>query len=89
MKKGVGRNSAISVSAVEARRRIREGAAEAIRRHREKPIAPLVWDGPFVLEKRFFHTDAADTDARLKDAERVDSQTVRFRSDSLREIIYR
>jgi D-amino peptidase len=89
VKQGVGRNSAVSVSAVEARRRIREGAAEAVRRHRETPVSPLSWDGPYVLEKRFFHTDTADAVAQVQGAERVDGQTVRFRCDSLRDILYR
>jgi D-amino peptidase len=88
VKKGVGRNAAISVSAVEARRRIREGAKAAIEAHRRQPVAPLVWDGPFVVERRFFHTDVADGAAERAGAERVDSQTVRWRSDDIRQVIY-
>ena len=60
VKHGLSRNSAISLSAAEARRRIREGVKKAIRQYQEKPIAPLTWPGPYVLEKRFFHTDVAD-----------------------------
>ncbi|MEZ5275193.1 MAG: M55 family metallopeptidase [Opitutaceae bacterium] len=89
VKKGLGRGSAISVSAREAHRRIREGIRKAVENHRDHPIAPLVWDGPFVLEKRFFHTDNADAAAGQAGAERVDGQTVRFRSDRIRDIIYR
>ncbi|HET6429989.1 MAG TPA: M55 family metallopeptidase [Phycisphaerae bacterium] len=89
VKRGLGRNCAISLSAVEARRRIREGVLEAVRRHRQQPIAPLSWPGPYVLEKRFFHTDVADRAADAPGAERVDSQTVRFRGDDILEIIYR
>ncbi|MHC4718399.1 MAG: M55 family metallopeptidase [Planctomycetota bacterium] len=89
VKCGLGRNSAISLSAAEARGRIGEGVRRAVQRHRDEPIAPLTWPGPYVLEKRFFHTDAADRAADTPDAERVDSQTVRFRSDDIARIIYR
>ncbi len=89
VKQGLGRNSAISLSGHEARKRIREGVMEAVRRHRETPLAALAWPGPYVLEKRFFHTDVADRAADAPDAERVDSQTVRFRSDDILKIIYR
>jgi D-amino peptidase len=89
VKKGLARNCALSLSADEARRRIREGAAEALRRHRAEPRTPLVWDGPFVLEKRFFHTDAADQVADAPGAERLDNRTVRFRAETIREIVYR
>lgn len=87
-KKGLSRNAAISLSAVEARKRIRESAGLAVANHREQPIPPLVWEGPYLLEKRFFHTDQADQEADKPGAERVDAQTVRFRADHIREIIY-
>ena len=89
VKHGLSRNSAISVSAGEARKRIREGVGKAIAQYREKPLAPLTWPGPYVLEKRFFHTDVADSAASVPGAERVDSQTIRLRSDDMLEIIYR
>ena len=89
VKRGLGRNCAISLSAAEARKRIGEGVVEAVRKHREHPVAPLTWPGPYVLEKRFFHTDVADRAADAPDAERLDSQTVRFRSDDILQIIYR
>jgi len=89
VKHGLSRNSAISLSAVESRRRIREGARRAIEKHLEKPLAPLTWPGPYVLEKRFFHTDVADAAASAPEAERVDGQTVRLRSDDILELIYR
>jgi len=88
VKHGLGRNSAISFSAVEARRRIRQGVMTALRHYQEAPLQPLAWPGPYVLEKRYFHTDAADGAAAAPGAERVDSQTVRLRSDDIREIIY-
>jgi len=89
VKKGLGRNSAISLSAPAARQRIRNGVKEALLRHRESPIPPVVWDAPYVLEKRFFHTDSADAAAGTPGAERVDGQTVRFRADAIQAIIYR
>ncbi len=89
VKKGLARNCAITLSADEARRRIGEGVKEAVEAHRADPVAPLNWPGPYVLEKRYFHTDSADSAAAAPGAERVDSQTVRFRSDDIRDIIYR
>ncbi|MBN1671490.1 MAG: M55 family metallopeptidase [Kiritimatiellae bacterium] len=88
VKRGLSRNSAISCSAEEARRRIREGAKLAVERQKEKPIAPLKWDGPYVLEKRFFHTDSADAAAGRPGTERVDSQTVRIRAEDILDIAY-
>lgn len=89
VKKGLGRNSAVSLSASQARSRIAEGVRAALQKHRDDPAGPLSWPGPYVLEKRFFHTDIADRAADRPDAERVDSQTVRFRSDDILDIIYR
>jgi D-amino peptidase len=89
VKQGLGRSSAISLSAQEARRRIRQDIKRALDRQRAEPIPPLVWQGPYVLEKRFFHTDTADAAAAQPGVERVDSQTVRLRSEQIREIIYR
>ncbi len=89
VQQGVSRGAAISLSAPEARRRIREGIQRAVRRQQEDPIPPLRWEGPYVLEKRFFHTDVADRAGAQPGAERVDSQTVRFRSENILDIIYR
>jgi D-amino peptidase len=89
VKQGLGRNSAISVSPTQARRLIGEGTARAVERHRRTPVPPLVWPGPYQLEKRFFYTDAADAAADAPDAERVDDQTVRFRSEDIRSLVYR
>lgn len=89
VKEGVGRGAAISLSAVAARRCIRAGIEAAVRRQASAPIPPLVWPGPYVLEKRFFHTDVADAAANQPGVERVDGQTVRLRGDDIRDIIYR
>jgi len=89
VKKGLSRNSAISCSATEARRRIREGIQKAIKNHNQNPIKPLLWKGPYILEKRFVHTDLADSASKCHGAERIDSKTVRFHSDNIMEILYR
>ena len=89
VKEGLGRGAAISLSAQAARQRIRQGIAAAVARHRQTPIAPLVWPGPYLLEKRFFFTDTADAEMSKADAERVDAQVVRFRSDNILDIVYR
>jgi D-amino peptidase len=88
-KQSLSRNYAISLSAQESRRRIGEGAARALEFYQQHPILPLVWEGPFVLEKRYFHTDTADAAAAQPGVERVDSQTVRLYSDNVLDIIYR
>lgn len=89
VKEGLGRGSAISVSAPAARKRIRQGIATAVARHRHAPIAPLVWPGPYLLVKRFFHTDTADAEMSKQGAERLDAQSVRFRSENILDIVYR
>ncbi|MCD4823367.1 MAG: M55 family metallopeptidase [Phycisphaerae bacterium] len=88
VKQGLSRNSAISLSAPESHRLIREGIKKAIENHKKNPVAPLVWDGPFVLDRKYFHTDTADAIASQPGVQRVDSQTVRFQSDDIRKIIY-
>jgi D-amino peptidase len=88
VQQGVGRGAAISLAAPEARRRIREGIQQAVLRQREDPLAPVQWEGPYVLEKRFFHTDVADRASVQPGAKRIDSQTVRLRGDNILEIIY-
>lgn len=89
VKRGLGRNCAISVSIAESHRRIGEGVARAVRSHLRKPIAPVVWDGPFTLERRFFHTDVADQAAEKPGVERVDGQTVRICGDRIDDVLYR
>jgi D-amino peptidase len=89
VKQSLSRNSAISLSPAKSHELIRTGAAAAIRRQRKNPLPPVVWPGPYVLEKRFFHTDTADAAASAPGVERVDGQTVRLRSEDIRDIIYR
>jgi len=87
VKKGLSLHSAISVSAPEARRRIGEGVKKAVANHRSQSVDPLRWPGPYVLEKRFFHSSDADA-ATGAGVERVDAQTIRLRSDNILDIIY-
>lgn len=89
VKKGLGRGSAISLSAIEARRQVREGIKRAVERHMDHPLPPLQWEAPYILEKRFFFTHDADAAASQPGAARVDSQTVRLYSDNILDIIYR
>lgn len=89
VKQGLSRNSAISLSTAEARRLIREGVRRAVAAQRQEPLAPLRWQGPYVLEKRFFHTDTADRAAEAPGVARVDGQTVRIEGDDIVSLIYR
>lgn len=88
VKQGLGRDSAISLAAPKARALIRARIREAVARQGREPLSPLVWPGPYVLEQRFFHTRDADA-AVSQGAERVDGQTVRYRADEIKAIIYR
>jgi D-amino peptidase len=89
VQQGVGRGAAISLAAPEARQRIREGIRQAVKQQRTSPLSPARWEGPYVLEKRFFHTDVADRASMQPGVERVDSQTVRLKSEDILDIIYR
>lgn len=86
---GLGRGCAISPSAQVSRGRLRTGVAEAVSKHRSQPVPPLVWEGPFELTTRYFHTSEADARANLPGYERVDGQTVRFRGDRVQDVVYR
>ncbi|MDD5598001.1 MAG: M55 family metallopeptidase [Victivallaceae bacterium] len=88
VKQGLGRNSAISLSAQAAAEKIRKGAAAALRKHLASPVKPFSMEGPFVLEKRFFHTDSADVFDSNPRYKRIDSQTVQISSDNILDIIY-
>jgi D-amino peptidase len=88
VKRGLGRNSAVSVSAVEARRRIREGARLALERHRATPVAPVTRRPPYVLERRFFTTASVEPYVGRPGFEIVDQLTIRVRGDDLGAIIH-
>ena len=89
VKQGLSRNSAISLSKEAARDLIRVRIQQAVEKQRADPLPPLVWDPPYILVKRYFHTDVADRAMAQPGVERVDSQTVRLRSDNVLDILYR
>jgi D-amino peptidase len=89
VKQGVGRCAAISLPMGEARRRIREGITDAVKRQATQPVKPVQWPGPYVLEMRFFHTDDADARAAQPGATRIDAQTVSFVSAAVQDVVYR
>lgn len=89
VKQGLNRDTAISLSAVEAQRRIRAGVRQALEQQRGNPIPPLVWPGPYELEIRFFTSAGADAKAAQSGVERLDSQRVRLRSAAIGDIIFR
>ncbi len=88
VKIGMSRTSAISYPPTEAHRRIREGIKVAIRQHRKKPIPPLQWKGPYVLEKKFFHTGNVDHYAKNPMARIIDPQILQLHSENILDIIY-
>jgi D-amino peptidase len=88
VKKGLSRTSAISLAPAEARRKIREGVRDALLKQKTSPIKPLVWQGPFVLEKRFFHSMTADGYDGMPNTTRIDSQTVQIKGENILDIIY-
>ncbi|MDD4181830.1 MAG: M55 family metallopeptidase [Victivallaceae bacterium] len=88
VKQGLGRNSAISLSAPAAADKIRVGINTALKKYLTKPVKPFVLDGPFVLEKRFLSTDSVDAISADPRYTRIDPQTVQITSDNILDIIY-
>jgi D-amino peptidase len=89
VKEGLSTTSAISLSLTEARRRIREDAEKALEAHKKKPVAPLKWDGPYVLEKRYRTEEQADAAMGAAHRwERVDDHTLRLTGDHILDILY-
>jgi D-amino peptidase len=88
VKEGMARQSAISLSREASHRLIRQRVMKAVSKQRSEPISPLVWEGPFELEKRYLFTEGADGAMRDPRAVRVDSKTVRLRADDILDIIY-
>ncbi|TVQ20040.1 MAG: hypothetical protein EA382_15675 [Spirochaetaceae bacterium] len=89
VKQGLSRSAAISLAAGKAHELIRSQIRAAVERHNREPIAPLVWPGPYVLEKRFLFTNAVDGYRGHRLLHRiVDARTVQLAADDIREIIY-
>ena len=89
VKTGLSRNSAMSLSKEKSHELIREKSFEALQNFQKTPLAPLSWQGPFILGKRFFQTDVADSVASQEGVKRIDSQTVQSKSDNICDIIYK
>ena len=88
VKKGLSRTSAISYSISESHQRIRDGMKQALNRNRNTPILPLKWQGPFTLEKRYFHSGNVDSYASNPYAKIIDPLTVQLISNNILDIIY-
>jgi D-amino peptidase len=84
-KQGFGRNCALSLSPEESCRRIREGAAAAVRRSDD--FKPLVWEGPLDVRRVFKHENLAEDAARQPDSERIDAYTVTQRQNSVADLL--
>lgn len=89
VKQGLSRSAAISLAAPKAQALIRTGIRAAVERQNREPVAPIVWPGPYVLEKRFLFTNAVDGYRGHRLLHRiVDARTVQLASDEIREIIF-
>jgi len=89
VKQGLGRGCAISLSAPEAHRLIREGVEQALVRQQSEPVPPLRWDPPYTLEIQYYFVEDADARMAQPGVERVDGRTIRMRADRIQELIYR
>ena len=82
VKHAVGRFAARSVSPAESCRRIREGAAAALRRKHQ----PLVLERPVRLEVEFALTQMADMAELVPGSVRTGGRTLEYRHDDYREV---
>ena len=89
VKEGLGRGAAISVSAKKSHEIIHRQVTAAVKKHRATPVEPLVWPGPFVLEKRYYSVSDADMLSVPRDVTRVDGQTIRIEGPKVRDVLYR
>ena len=88
VKQGTSRTSAICLSKESARELICDKIAQAVKNHRSNPIEPLVWPGPYTLEKRFFHSQIPDMFTANPMVKRIDNLSVKIESDNILDIIY-
>ncbi len=88
VKKGMNRTSAICLSKERSQELIKSQIAKAFQNHKQNPIEPLVWPGPYKLEKRFFQSNMPDIFATNPLVKRVDNLTVLLESDNILDIIY-
>jgi D-amino peptidase len=80
VKEARGRGVVASLHPAEACRRIRQAAAEAVRRRRE--IRPMALPSPLVMEIDYVRTDMAQTAALVPGVQRVGPRTVRVEADA-------
>ncbi len=85
VKVGLSRLCATCLHPTAARGLIREKAREAAKRART--IAPVKWQGPFVLEITYKSPEFADRSLESIGGERADGLTVRLRRDSIPELL--
>ncbi len=88
VKEGMNRQSAISLAREDAHKLIKSRIKQAVRKHKENPINPVKWQGPYVLEKKFLFTEIADPTYTNPRYERIDAKTVHLKSDNILDIIY-
>ncbi len=89
VKQGLSRYAAISLSAAKAHELIRDRIRQAVEQQKRDPVEPVRWPGPYLLEKRFLFTNAADGYAGHRLLHRlVDSRTVELRAEEIRDIIF-
>lgn len=89
VKQGLSRSAAISLAAPKAHEFIRKGAKLAVEKQNKTPIPPLVWPGPYLLEKRFLFTNTAEGYQGHRLLHKIlDSKTVQLKSDTIQDIIY-
>jgi len=88
VKRGLARESAISIAPEAAQELIRRQVRQAVRNHRHRPLPPVKMDPPYELEVRF--TDAQHATNALAGGrwEKVDDRTVRRRAQDIVSIIY-
>ncbi len=80
VKESRARGVVASLHPAEACRRIRQAAAEAVRRRRE--IRPVTVPSPLVMEIDYLRTDMAQTAALVPGVQRVGPRTVRVEADA-------
>lgn len=88
VKTGLGRTSALTLTAAAARQLIEKQAEAALLRQLQTPWSPLRWPGPYVLQKTLLHTEIADSLAATAGAVRIDAHTVEWRGERIADMIY-
>jgi D-amino peptidase len=86
VKQAHGRGSASSMHPSEARRRISEGASEAVRAATSGKLELFRPEAPFTLEADVANTSATELCALVPGVERIGSRTVRFDTDDFRTL---